>query len=344
MSMTMPMSNPTRTPLMSRRLGNGDFSRKSNANPNAFYSPMRTKLSVCHELPRERESETESNFVIYSTRSPGTLTPTPDTRASPSPTDKENMLSPGDYFSGSHTRTTVRRGGGGGSPAASEMTFVGIPSPPLAPQADANHLRVLLEQIYAQIPLCPKGAGISSAEWRELFIGDDSCVYCLKPSGLMPDFVAMRFVCNECRCTRLVNPRMFGVMYPQYAENLDAIIPQVPAVQLIRTTTAPPPGVDAESSYYYADDIIRVAKEWLAVPENATQLDMFERAGKAAMRWKQANERMQSAQGHAESWQRFMISLSSVLRSSLFAHGTSSGGGGGIDSLGMLKKFGSLAL
>lgn len=35
----------------------------------------------------------------------------------------------------------------------------------------------------------------------------------------------------RCVVDRLVNPRTFGVLYPQYAENLDAIIPQVPAVQ-----------------------------------------------------------------------------------------------------------------
>lgn len=85
----------------------------------------------------------------------------------------------------------------------------------------------------------------------------------------MPDFVGMRFVCNECRCTRsvfssfllrfdlgpwnsgvcgscvvdrLVNPRVFSVLYPQYAENLDAIITQVPSVQRkSNPSNSPPP-------------------------------------------------------------------------------------------------------
>lgn len=38
-------------------------------------------------------------------------------------------------------------------------------------------------------------------------------------------------VCGSCVVDRLVNPRVFGVLYPQYAENLDAIISQVPSVQ-----------------------------------------------------------------------------------------------------------------
>lgn len=40
----------------------------------------------------------------------------------------------------------VGRGGGGSSPAGSETTFVGIPSPPLAP--DANHLRALVRLLF----------------------------------------------------------------------------------------------------------------------------------------------------------------------------------------------------
>lgn len=137
MSTPMFMSNPARTPFMSRRLGNGDFSSvnmntKPEANPwnsrtSGFLASwflralsltntnlscvlvalvaMRTKLSVCHPLEREREIETESDFIIYSTRSPGPRTPTADTR--PSPTNKENTnkLSPGDYFTGSYTRS-----------------------------------------------------------------------------------------------------------------------------------------------------------------------------------------------------------------------------------------------
>ena len=51
--------------------------------------------------------------------------------------------------------------------------------------------------------------------------------------------------------------------------------------------------IDVEALYYYQDDVVKVANEWLSVPVEGPRLGMLERAGKAAIRCRQAIIRMQ---------------------------------------------------